>query len=117
MRPESPPPLPAEKVTTVAQVSPAAAVSLAWNEIETQLRETAERNGAPYASGQDTQQLMQTLATTGAMPPDMLGYLDRMRRLRNQAVSAPPRAISPTDAEDYGRLANQVIQRIKQQTP
>jgi hypothetical protein len=60
---------------------------------------------------------MQTLATTGAMSPDTLAYLDRMRRLRNQAVNAPPRAISPTEAEDYGRLANQVIQRIKQQTP
>lgn len=109
-------PLPQEKVATVAQVSPAAAVSLAWSEIETELRDAAHRTGAAPTATNDTQQLMQTLASNGSMPPDMLAYLDRMRRLRNQAVHAPPEALTRAEAENYGRLANQVIQSIKYQT-
>jgi hypothetical protein len=109
--------LPEEKVATVAQVSPAAAVSLAWNEIETELRDAAQRTGsAPAAASQDTEQLMQTLAAAGTMSPDVFGYLDRMRRLRNEAVHAPPQALTPAEAQDYARLANQVIQHIKTQT-
>jgi len=103
-----------EAIAGVAQVSPAAGVTLAWQEIERELRDAAGRMGvAPDRQPQDSRRLIETLAGAGHMEPQTLNMLERMRHLRDHALEARPNTLTPTDVQDYGRLATEAIARIK----
>lgn len=90
----------------LAAISPRAAVTEAWRQVEVALRQLAQERG--FRERQSPRSIARTLADEGVISPSTMGLLDELRTLRNEAVHAEDVDLSPTDALEYSDLAERV---------
>lgn len=90
----------------LAAISPRAAVTEAWRQVEVALRQFAQERG--LRDRQSTWRIAQELTDQGVLSPSTMGLLDDMKTLRNEAVHAQELDLSPADALEYADLAQRV---------
>jgi len=106
-----------EEVEEVAAISPTAAIPLAWSAVESELLAAVQRLAVSpdYPPYNSAVQNLRLLRDYGGLDENTYAVLDRMRQLRNRAVHGRmhPAAVSPHEAAEFGRFAQNVIRRLR----
>ena len=100
--------------TTLAQlieVSPAAAVSMAFREFEEATRNAAQEHGLQPEKG--TQRTISQLANAGVLQRQQVEAAGQLRTLRNIAAHEGDRSITQADAEEYIQLASRLTKGMR----
>lgn len=92
----------------VAEVSPQAAVLVAWPEVEEAVWKASERIGLDIPQRTPPFRLMRFMVEKEAITPEMRGLYNRLRRLRNEAAHAQDFEISTDEAERYVQLVDRL---------
>ena len=95
----------------IADVSPRAAVSESWREVDHALDDYFERLGLPRP--RSYQGMRRVLHEEGGVVNSALTLYEEMRLLRNQAVHARESEIDPKQALEFANLADRVIASLK----
>ena len=102
-----------EEINAVAEVSPRAAVPLAWAAVETELLRVVMRLAvsSDFPPSSSAVQNIRHLQHAGTIDEATVEVLQRMRRLRNRTVHGDleETAITLDDALEYSQLAQSVI--------
>jgi hypothetical protein len=96
-----------EYAKRLATISPRAAIIETWREVEQALIDLAKRRDIPET--RIPRELISRLGEDGALSSDIILMLDQMRQLRNEAAHASEFALKPTQAIEYGVLAERII--------
>ena len=120
---ELPPPEPAavlesaeeQTVLELAKLSPRAAVTEAWRQVEVAAVEAARRNDIYLSPSELTSpvRVLRALERNQIIEMGKIGLLHDMRGLRNQAVHAPEFAITATAAMEYVQVARRLVEYLK----
>jgi hypothetical protein len=113
-----PPPRTLEsEIEAVAEVSPRAAIPLAWAAVETELLNAVMRLAVSpdYPPSNSAIQNIRHLQHAGAVDKETVTVLEQMRRLRNRTVHGDleQASLSREDAVQYSRLAQQLIAKLR----
>ncbi len=101
---------PMEAVRFIASVAPVAAIRKAWDDLDRAIMAAAKRLEArPPKSFKARAKL---LADRGFLDPEVLGLLDRLRTLRDEAIHAREGELDTNHAVNYARLAYHVVRRL-----
>lgn len=107
-----------EDVNQVAEVSPSAAISLSWSIVEKSILLAALRlaifaDGSPHSSAL---QNIRSLHKVNAIDKEMYNVLERMRQIRNKAVTGQYANvdISTEDALDYHQLTLDMVKKLNE---
>jgi hypothetical protein len=100
----------------LADVSPRAAVTEAWRNLESAVDQIAVSMGVDAKRPMSGARAIQTLIDKKQVDQSLLEDYDRLRKLRNQAVHAEEFDISQTEAERYAALAIEIATFIKRFT-
>lgn len=90
----------------LAAISPRAAITEAWRNVEIALREQARQRG--YPEGENVWRVSERLAEEGVISPSTRDLLSDMRHLRNEAVHADEIALNSAEALEYSDLAERI---------
>lgn len=111
------------EIADLLRVSPSAAVAVAWTAVERSLLRARERLGieATGLTRPSMSRLIRDLALRGQIGTAEADLLDRLRRIRNEAVHSDRWRFGPTrqQAEDYAHLvarACRLVDRIGRQS-
>lgn len=106
-----------KEITTVAEVSPAASITMSWSMVEKEIMNTVKRTAVspdypPYNSPFKNIQL---LKDTGTIDLDTLNSLHELRELRNKAVHPhiSDENLTYLEAIKYYDLSKKVIRILK----
>ena len=98
----------------MAEVSPSAAIALAWAMIEGHLADAVTKvSGQPPSNS--AIENARRLSDTERIKKEWISIIEKMQRLRNRVVYGeyPERQVSLTNAEQYAQLARQVIVQVQ----
>lgn len=105
------------EIKAVAEVSPRAAIPLAWAAVEMELMEAVMRLAVSpdYPPENSSIQNIRHLQHAGAIDVDTVGILERMHRLRNRIVHGDLEGtpVSYDDALEYSGLAQNIITTLR----
>jgi hypothetical protein len=104
-----------DTIIELARVSPRAAVTEAWREVEAAAVEAARRNKISLNGERSTSplRLIRALERAGLVDSDKRALFHDLRNLRNQAVHAPEFALSTEAALDYVSLARRLAEYLR----
>ncbi len=104
-----------DEVNAVAEISPVAAIPLAWTAIEREIIRTMERVGIPEDGRHLAGANIRILERAELIDRETANILNRLRSLRNEAAHAGVSLIrlSRSDVEEYARLAADVIGALR----
>lgn len=107
--------IPSDSSDELALLSPRGAVIESWLNIEKSLYEFALRHGIEVASKKPfrVQNVMWHNQDYGSLGKGTIEILERLRRLRNEAVHLQDSNISHESAREYQSLSKRVIQAIQ----
>ena len=107
-----------QEVKAVSEVSPRAAIPLAWAELESELRQAVFRTakGAVDVPLHGFHKRIYALRAKGMLDADTAESIDRLRELRNRVVHGDlsVSALSESDAWRYAELAQRVAARLRE---
>jgi hypothetical protein len=96
----------------VAELSPPAAIALAWARVERNLAEAVSR-----ASGQPPSdsaiENARRLSDTGRIKKEFVGFVEKMQALRNRVMQGEHPDVSLSNANIYASLARRVIAAVR----
>lgn len=100
----------------LAELSPRGAIIEAWLKVEAALKEYAKRHGAQINDNKPftIRDLHFHSLDYNNVGKGVLNMLERLRRLRNDAVHLTDSEIETESAIEYIELANRVVQRIEE---
>lgn len=109
---------PAEKsgyaqLLRLADVSPRAAVTEAWRNLESAVDQVAVSMGMDAKRPMSGVKAIRSLIDKEHIDPSLIEDYNRLRKLRNQAVHAEEFDISQTEAERYASLAIEIAAFLK----
>ena len=93
------------RLERVAEVSPRAAISEAWIEVEQAARQLASKVGDTGRVESSPYRLAKFLSSRGVLDESAGAFYNQLRTLRNEAVHKPDFVIEPDDAQRYLELA------------
>lgn len=97
----------------LAELSPRAAVTEAWRQVEIVMQETARRYDIPEKESYSALALIRALGKRQILTPDIFAIVHDLRGMRNTAAHGVRFEISRSDAEEYISLAKRVITRLR----
>jgi hypothetical protein len=99
----------------LAEMSPRAAVTEAWRQVEGALIEAAKRKGVDLPPRQVALPIyvLRALQAKGALDPGKVAIFNDLRALRNSAAHAPEFALSQESALEYAALATQLAEYFR----
>lgn len=97
----------------VADVSPQAAILVAWPYVEESIREASERLDLDTDDTVSQYRMMQRLIQAEAVAPEMKALYNRLRHLRNEAAHYHDFELGSEEAERYIQLIDRLIKYIK----
>ena len=106
---------PADRFAELARVSPRAAISEAWREVESEARVLVERHklDLPERQLKVAVRLGDALNTAGAITKEQVGLFHRLRQLRNEAVHADEFAVDSTRAIEFASIARRLAESFR----
>lgn len=115
---ELPASTPAEKsgyaqLLRIAEVSPRAAITEAWREMELAVGQIAESMGMNSSNPFNGLMALRSLVQQDRIDSSLLEDYNRLRKLRNHAAHADELEISQTEAERYAALAIEMAGFLK----
>lgn len=104
-----------QQLSELAKLSPRAAITEAWRQVEAAAVQAARRNDVSLAPAEvaSTGRVIRSLEQHGVIDVGKIGLLHDLRGLRNQAVHAPDFAVSTDAALDYVQLARRVREYLE----
>jgi hypothetical protein len=104
-----------DSMRELARVSPRAAVTEAWRQVEVAAFEAAKRNQVPIRSraAASPTSVMRELASENVVDQGKVALFHDLRGLRNQAVHAPEFALSYDAALEYASLAQRLASYLE----
>lgn len=104
-----------EQIEAVAQVSPLAAIPLAWIQVENRLNSLARRLRLPGARVGSARSTIVALHESGLISEEESTALDQLRSMRNLIVHARvlDTSISLDQALEYAELARRIDSRLE----
>jgi len=93
----------------LAELSPTAAISEAWRQVENAMRMAAKRFDIPESEIRSPIALIRALMKRQALSPDTVAIVSDLRGIRNTAVHGMKVEISKSDAFEYITLARRII--------
>lgn len=93
----------------LAELSPTAAITEAWRQVEKAMRETARRFEIPESETRSAITLIRTLGKRQALSLEMIAIVSDLRGIRNTAAHGMKVEISQSDAIEYISLARRII--------
>ena len=106
-----------EKAAQLAAVSPRAAVLETWRELEVEVLRAAKsilKKRGDDSTGLRAFRAFAEVERSQEFDRSVAAVLRELRMLRNKAAHAPDFAISAESAIEYARVADQVLQRLKE---
>lgn len=97
----------------LAELSPRAAVTEAWRQVEIAMREVARRFEIPERESRSPLTLIRALGKRQILTPDILAIVGDLRGVRNTAAHGLGVEITQTDAAEYVALAKRVITKLR----
>jgi Sec-independent protein translocase protein TatA len=97
----------------LAELSPRAAISEAWRQVENAMRKAARRFDIPESETRSTIALIRTLGNRQALSPDTVAIVSDLKGIRNTAVHGMKAEISQSDAVEYISLARRIIATLR----
>lgn len=109
MIPQAPDP-----ILELARVSPRAAVTEAWRQVEAAALDAAQRNNVPlkYREAVSPVRVIRALEKAEVVDPAPMAIFHDLRALRNQAAHAPEFALSTEAVIEYVDLARRLIEYL-----
>jgi uncharacterized protein YutE (UPF0331/DUF86 family) len=109
MIPQAPDP-----ILELARVSPRAAVTEAWRQVEAAALDAAQRNNVPlqYREAVSPVRVIRALEKAEVVDPAPMAIFHDLRALRNQAAHAPEFALSTEAVIEYVELARRLIEYL-----
>jgi len=102
-----------DRVFRLVPISPRAAITEAWREVELATAKAAASSGIDVGSHHIAgTRHMRLLSAQDVVPPEVLGVYDRLRRLRNGAAHAADFDIDVQEAERYVDIALGLARRL-----
>ncbi len=96
----------------MAEVSPTAAIALAWGMIENSLAEAFSKMSGQTPSNSAIENARR-LSDTGRIKKEWFGIIEKMQRLRNVLVHGEHPEVSLTNVKRYADLARRVIAQVQ----
>lgn len=96
----------------LAELSPRAAITEAWRQVEIVMREAARRYDIQEKKPYSVLALIRALGKRQILTPDILAIVSDLRSIRNTAANGVEFEISRTDAADYVSLVKRVIAEL-----
>lgn len=93
----------------LAELSPTAAITEAWRQVERAMREAARRFEIPESETRSAIALIRTLGKRQALSPETVAIVSDLRGIRNTAAHGMKVEISQSDAIEYISLARRII--------
>lgn len=97
----------------LAELSPTAAISEAWRQVENAMREAARRFDIPESETRSAIALIRALGKRQALSPDTVAIVSDLRGIRNTAAHGMKVEISQSDAIEYISLARRIIAALR----
>lgn len=103
-----------DPILELARVSPRAAVTEAWRQVEAAALDAAQRNNVPlrYREAVSPVRVIRALEKAEVVDPAPMAIFHDLRALRNQAAHAPEFAISTEAVIEYVELARRLIEYL-----
>jgi uncharacterized protein YutE (UPF0331/DUF86 family) len=104
----------ADPILELARVSPRAAVTEAWRQVEAAALDAAQRNNVPlqYREAVSPIRVIRALEKAEVVDPAPMAIFHDLRALRNQAAHAPEFALSTEAVIEYVELARRLIEYL-----
>lgn len=104
-----------EAVEAVAQLSPEAAIPLAWSAVEAEVRGLGDRAFARNPDfGGGVNRIINSLRKMEVIDRETFSLIQSLRNLRNRTVHQyTPGLISPESATEYGQMAEILISKLR----
>ncbi len=97
----------------LAELSPTAAISETWRQVENAMREAARRFDIPESETRSAIALIRALVKCQALSPDTVAIVSDLRGIRNTAAHGMKVEISQSDAIEYISLARRMIAALR----
>ena len=97
----------------LVELSPTAAISEAWRQVEDAMRREARRLDIPESETRSAIGLVRALGKRQALSPDTAAIVSDLRGIRNAAVHGMKAGISQSDAVGYISLARRIIAALR----
>ena len=97
----------------LAELSPRAAVTEAWLQVEIAMGEAARRNNIVEKESRSVLALIRALGKREILTPDIVAIISDLRGMRNAALHAESFDISQSDVADYVLLAKRVVAKLR----
>lgn len=97
----------------LAELSPTAAISEAWRQVENAMREVARRFDIPESETRSAIALIRALVKRQALSPDTVAIVSDLRGIRNTAAHGVKVEISQSDSIVYISLARRIIAALR----
>ena len=97
----------------LAELSPRAAITEAWRQVEIAMREVARRYEISEKDSRSPLTLIRELGKRQILTPDILAIVGDLRGIRNTAAHGLRVEITQTDAAEYVALAKRVIAKLR----
>jgi len=103
-----------DPILELARVSPRAAVTEAWRQVEAAALDAAQRNNVPlqYREAVSPVRVIRALEKAEVVDPAPMAIFHDLRALRNQAAHAPEFALSTEAVIEYVELARRLIEYL-----
>lgn len=95
-------------VNRLVPISPRAAVTEAWREVELAMREAAQRHNVDLSQQLGVRLMAENLRDAGVLSPAAVEVLTELRILRNEALHAREVDLSAEDAWEYASVAERL---------
>ncbi|MCE9636435.1 MAG: hypothetical protein K8T90_12085 [Planctomycetes bacterium] len=102
-----------ERIARLAAISPRAAVTEAWLDVERATMEAANAAGIPVPGRIAGERVVEQLASRGLVAPRLVGLYRELRSMRNKAAHAAEIDIGADDAVRYANLATVIAASVR----
>jgi len=97
-----------EEAIRIAELSPRASIEIAWREVELAIREAAIKHGLVADKDVPLSTTISALISNQLIPEDFQVVLERLQRMRDQALHAPAFALGVDETKRFIQLARGV---------
>ncbi len=101
-----------ERLLRLAEISPRAAITEAWRDVELTTRAAAEAYGIAERGTIAGTRVIQELVRRGLLPGGVANAYGTMRQLRNEAVHATEFSVGRDEAVRYGAVAKELQKEL-----
>jgi len=101
------------RIARLAAISPRAAVTEAWLDVERATLEAANAAGIPVPGRIAGERVVEQLASRGLVAPRLVGLYRELRSMRNKAAHAAEIDIGADDAVRYASLARVIAASVR----